>query len=367
MSVLNKMLRDLEQRQPQSASATHSAQLAYRPERPLWLRLLLLLSFGLLCFAVYGILTRGETLNKPRDSAARVSLAPAAIPAAANNSDVIAAAADDSINAPAIAQTLTPAAVAVIVADTVPLLSEASDSRVNNADTAAEPPTAAVATMPAPPVEDKPVATTAKATPAAGKMTIERPVEPLAQRKAALRQQALGAAQDGQLQQALQYWQQLQQLAPQDAELYLAQAGLWLQLGQPAQAHAVLQLAVAQGIVHADIQLMLAQHAAAAQQWQAVDALLPPQFALAQQPDYYGMKATALQQLGQHQAALHWFSQLLLLQPQQGRWWLGAAISYDALAERAQSQHHYRQALQRSEILSVASRNYIQQRLAATE
>src|SRR5690606_37394044 len=293
-SVLNKMLRDLEQRQPQSASATHSAQLAYRPERPLWLRLLLLLSFGLLCFAVYGILTRGETLNKPRDSAARVSLAPAAIPAAANNSDVIAAAADDSINAPAIAQTLTPAAVAVIVADTVPLLSEASDSRVNNADTAAEPPTAAVATMPAPPVEDKPVATTAKATPAAGKMTIERPVEPLAQRKAALRQQALGAAQDGQLQQALQYWQQLQQLAPQDAELYLAQAGLWLQLGQPAQAHAVLQLAVAQGIVHADIQLMLAQHAAAAQQWQAVDALLPPQFALAQQPDYYGMKATAL-------------------------------------------------------------------------
>ena len=146
-----------------------------------------------------------------------------------------------------------------------------------------------------------------------------------------------------------------------------AQAGLWLQLGQPAQAHAVLQQAVAQGIVHADIQLMLAQHAAAAQQWQAVDALLPPQFTLAQQPDYYGMKATALQQLGQHQAALHWFSQLVVLQPRQGRWWLGAAISFDAQAERAQAQQYYRQARQHSETLSAASRNYIQQRLAATE
>ncbi|MDP2716756.1 hypothetical protein [Rheinheimera sp.] len=367
MSVLNKMLRDLEQRQHTAVATEPAAQLAYRPDRPLWLNILLLLSFCLLCFAVYAILTRDVAADNP------AATTPVLQPAAAT--DVVE-----------IAQSLTADTAVAAAADGSVLGSveaansvraESAENAESTENTVEQPlPVAVIVPLQALPqsqasqqaivVNEVPAPVTKAAAPA-GKMTIEHAAEPIAQRKAGLRQQALAAAQNGQLQQALQYWQQLQQLTPQDAELYLAQAGLWLQLGQPAQAHAVLQQAVAQGIVHADIQLMLAQHAAAAQQWQAVDALLPPQFTLAQQPDYYGMKATALQQLGQHQGALHWFSQLVVLQPQQGRWWLGAAISFDAQAERAQAQHYYRQAWQHSETLSAASRNYIQQRLAATE
>ena len=73
-------------------------------------------------------------------------------------------------------------------------------------------------------------------------------------------------------------YQQLQQFAPQNAVAYLEQARLWHQLGQPQQALTVLQQALQQGIVHADIQLLLAQQAAAQAQWQRVDTLLPAQF-----------------------------------------------------------------------------------------
>jgi MSHA biogenesis protein MshN len=364
MSVLNKMLRDLELRQHTAVTTAPAAQLAYRPDRPLWLNILLLLSFCLLCFAVYAILTRDVTTDSP------VAVPALLQPVAATDVVEIAQSltAETVVTAPADGSA-PGSAEATNTAGAENIANAANTEKTESTENTVELPVAGPrpqASQPALALNEV-QATAAKVAAPAGKMKIEHAAEPVAQRKAALRQQALGSAQAGQLQQALQYWQQLQLLTPQDAELYLAQAGLWLQLGQPAQAHAVLQQAVAQGIVHADIQLMLAQHAAAAQQWQAVDALLPPQFTLAQQPDYYGMKATALQQLGQHQAALHWFSQLVVLQPQQGRWWLGAAISFDAQAERAQAQHYYRQAWQHSEALSVASRNYIQQRLAATE
>ena len=65
MSVLNKMLRDLEQRQHAAVATEPAAQLAYRPDRPLWLTILLLLSFCLLCFAVYAILTRDVAADNP--------------------------------------------------------------------------------------------------------------------------------------------------------------------------------------------------------------------------------------------------------------------------------------------------------------
>ncbi|WP_417707995.1 hypothetical protein, partial [Rheinheimera aquimaris] len=57
MSVLNKMLRDLEKRQHVSERAVTPLS-ARSDERPLWLNLLLLLSALLLAFAVYAILTR---------------------------------------------------------------------------------------------------------------------------------------------------------------------------------------------------------------------------------------------------------------------------------------------------------------------
>lgn len=388
MSVLNKMLRDLEKRQHVSERAVTPLN-ARSDERPLWLNLLLLLSALLLAFAVYAILTReplpdtGEAASVPvkpvnsdtaaavtaADNSAELSVSTKAVPLASQQSAAV-------INAePGLAETEADQGADSVLAEDTKAGTGSVLPSTATAQPAAEP-DAAQQPQPLPAEHDSAALQTASAEGNTEPRTnvqpetevkVVRSAATAQQQAALLQQQALTAAQAGQLQQALQLWQQLQQLTPQNAEAYLEQARLWHQLGQPQQALMVLQQALQQGIVSADIQLLLAQQAAAQAQWQRVEALLPAQFVLAQQPEYYGLKATALQQLGQPQAALDWFRQLIVLQPQQARWWLGAAIALDALAQREQAQLHYRQALQWGDSLTAASRNYIQQRLAATE
>lgn len=378
MSVLNKMLRDLERRQQHLSTEDDRVLpgVAIDDGRPLWLNLLLVLSFILLCFAVYAILSRSATADKQAAASvmphAAITAADSPVKPAADKADI--AADNTAVQAPQrLADEPKPAAIAARPADTAPpdinkdrpsapatQSSVRAQAQLNRAASrvAEESPLAdsSIAEAPAQP-----------AKPAAPAVTIERAGLTVAQQANVLMQQALVAEQSGELQLALQHWQQVQALAPAQSRPYLAQARIWQLLGQNAQSVQVLQQALAQHIVDADIQLLLAQQAAARQQWQQVADLLPEQFVLAQQPEYYGLKATALQQLGQPQAALHWFAQLLRLQPEQARWWLGAALAYDALQQRQQASLHFQQALQRGDSLSPASRHYIQQRLAATE
>ncbi|MDP5142596.1 hypothetical protein ORJ00_07570 [Rheinheimera baltica] len=402
MSVLNKMLRDLEQRQ-QTPPGITTPVISSDTDRPLWLTLLLALSVMLLCFAVYAILSRSQptvaaapaevsiTAEQPDTAVMPVSIAAAVdtqpqkteteteaeAQLAAVSATLGTATVTTSTTASADA-THSMAAVSTSQIST-PTESVMSDKQINLADkpvtediplqlTPAQP------QAPTQPPDPKPITAKASAqdqrevvnTVSVG-VQVERKAATPEQRAAALRQQALAAAGAGQLQQALQYWQQVQQLTPADPGVYIAQARLWTQLGQPSQAELTLRQALSHNIINADIQLLLAQYAATNAAWQQVVELLPAQFLLAQQPDYYGLKATALQQLGQQQAALQWFVQLIQLQPQQARWWLGAAIAHDALAQREQAHLHYQQALNWGDGLSVASRDYIQQRLAATE
>ncbi|MDP5135325.1 hypothetical protein ORJ04_05085 [Rheinheimera baltica] len=400
MSVLNKMLRDLEQRQ-QTPPGITTPVISSDTDRPLWLTLLLALSVMLLCFAVYAILSRSQptvavapaevsiTAEQPDTAVMPVSIA-AAVDTQPQKTETEAEAQLAAVSATIGTATVTTSATAsadathstaAVSSGRIPTPSESvmSDKQINLADkpvtedillqlTPAQP------QAPAQRAGSKPITAKASAqdqrevvnTVSVG-VQVERQAATPEQRAAALRQQALAAAGAGQLQQALQYWLQVQQLTPADPGVYIAQARLWTQLGQPSQAELTLRQALSRNILDADIQLLLAQYAATNAAWQQVDELLPAQFFLAQQPDYYGLKATALQQLGQQQAALQWFTQLIQLQPQQARWWLGAAIAHDALAQREQAHLHYQQALNWGDGLSVASRAYIQQRLAATE
>lgn len=376
MSVLNKMLRDLEQRQP-DASANYSAErgiaLPARSRKSYWLLALMLL---VLCLLLY--------LN-------------------ANSTITVLAEAETAADTPLLTET-KPALPAVIeLSQPSPqdqpkqsgqqrqMSTEETDTPfiTSTKQTEAEPVTLGVVSQPAASTEvmaatapaaiaeavenTKPLAAVSQAEASTSNsagtepVQVERTALTLTQRQDVLQQQAIAAAQAGQLRQALSLWQQVQQLEPQAVDAYLAQAGLWMQLAQPFEAEKVLLQGVQQGISSAELQLLLAQHFAARSDWQQVDVLLSPQFNLTQHPEYYGLKATALQQLGQQSAALHWFRQLIVQQPQQARWWLGAAIAFDAQGQREQAQQHFRQALHWGGSLSAASRNYIQQRLGATE
>lgn len=198
-------------------------------------------------------------------------------------------------------------------------------------------------------------------------IAVQRTIPTPAQRADAIQQRAVLAAQSGQLTEAISLWQQVQQLLPTQPDAYIAQAGLWQQLGLRNKVQQVLQQGVTQNADSAALRLLLAQHYASTGQWAEANTVLTPQFELTTHPQYYGFKATVLQQLGDSSSAGHWFSQLILLQPEQARWWLGAAIAFEQSGQRQQAHLHYRQALQWGDSLSAESRNYIQQRLAATE
>jgi MSHA biogenesis protein MshN len=353
MSVLNKMLRDLEQRQPDAGYRAESGIAAPARSRwPFWLLAVTLLLLSVLLF-----LHRNSTsaMLIAAEAPASISLPAVAMP----TQPVIA-----GQNSNTAADTEPPFITSIKQTETEPVAASAISQAAAIAEVIKTNEPAIVAKE----IEiNEPAAVVAETLSHTVPVQVERTAPTLTQQQDTLQQQAIAATQAGQLQQALSLWQQVQQLKPQAVDAYLAQAGLWMQLAQPVQAEQVLLLGVQHGIVSAELQLLLAQHVAARADWQQVDTLLAPQFNLAQHPEYYGLKATALQQLGQQQAALHWFSQLIVLQPQQARWWLGAAIAYDAQAQHAQAQRHFRQALQWGNSLSAASRNYIQQRLGATE
>ena len=374
MSVLNKMLRDLEQREQEAGSTARGASISRDENRPLWLNILLLGAAALLVFAVYAILNRPEfTQSSLAVVPKATAVQPLAQPQITNETAVTGA---DSatplrlIPPQAEGLALQPAAAVINTAAQVEAIAEQvaaqqviADKVVAEHVVAPQPVAAAVAAVQADPLADV-AADSAKAAKVA---VVQRPVQSAEQKAQALGQQAVQAAQSGQLMPALSLWQQVQQLSPQQPAAYIAASQLWQQLGQPGRAQQQLQLALSNGADSAEVRLLLAQYYAAAQQWQQADTLLPAHYALAQYPEYYGLKATVLQQLADNAAALNWVSQLIVQQPQQARWWLGAAIAYDQSGQTEQAVLHYRQALQWGDNLSAASRNYIQQRLAATE
>lgn len=62
--------------------------------------------------------------------------------------------------------------------------------------------------------------------------------------------------------------------------------------------------------------------------------------------DFWILKGTAAQQLKDHQLALHCFERLAQQEPSQAKWWLAVATAYDALAQYDAAQRYYTTATQ---------------------
>lgn len=361
MSVINKMLRDLEQRQTGPVMPKRSQSIAHKASRklfglPLLVSCVIIATFLAYFFVFKPVLTANEMSSFAVITTPEQATPEKAMPAEAKQQ---------------LAETVEPMSNQLTPTTSKQHLElvQAESNDAAQVDTAlvvehqAEVVTALTAEM-ASKTKTEAAPVVLKSAPLKQAIIKVATAEPAS---IDLAQKALATEQTGQLGSALQLWQQLVQQQPEQAEGYLAQIRILLNLNRPSQVYTILNQAVNNGVVNADIQLMLAQQAVRQGQWQQADDYLPATFELAQQLDYYGVKATVLQQLGQHEAANNWFLQLISLQPQQAKWWLGAAISLEQLAKKQQAHYHYQQALHWGQQLSDASRNYIQQRLTATE
>ncbi|MDZ7735450.1 MAG: AMIN domain-containing protein [Gammaproteobacteria bacterium] len=102
------------------------------------------------------------------------------------------------------------------------------------------------------------------------------------------------------------------------------------------------------------------------QQDKAADALAilhdsPPP--LAEAPDYHALLAALQQKLGQHPESADLYRQLVRQVPERGVWWMGLAISLEALDRGDEALDAYQQALKRD--LSGDLRQYVSARINA--
>ena len=171
----------------------------------------------------------------------------------------------------------------------------------------------------------------------------------------------------GNIQQAISDWQQIRQNYSNTVRPYLELSRLWQIQRNDAAAIQVLQQASAAGVQDAKLSMAQAALALKQQNWAQALTYLQYEPDIFAYSDFYAMKAAALQKTGQHAQAVQVFQQLARQHPDQARWWLGMALSYDALQQQQQALVAYRQALVSGSALSVASVDYVKKRISALE
>lgn len=94
----------------------------------------------------------------------------------------------------------------------------------------------------------------------------------------------------------------------------------------------------------------------------AVHVLLQHKPAISADPNYYALLAASYQRQKNHNAAANTYVELLKLKPREGIWWIGMAISLEALHKNKDALHAYEQARQTG-TLNTRISNYSSQRL----
>jgi MSHA biogenesis protein MshN len=187
------------------------------------------------------------------------------------------------------------------------------------------------------------------------------------QQKDLFRQKAQKAEGKGDLLQSIEYWQQIRQLAPAESEAYIELSRLAQIQRKDQDAVLILEQALATGVQDPKLSMALAALALKQQDWAKALSYLQYEPDIFNYVDFYALKAAALQKTNQHPQAVQVFQQLARQQPDQARWWLGMALSYDALQQPAQALLAYRQATVNGQTLSAGSLDYVKKRIAALE
>lgn len=172
-------------------------------------------------------------------------------------------------------------------------------------------------------------------------------------------QQANNAMQAGNWPLAQQLWQQVLQQQPNDVLAYEQLAQLYA--SDTRALSQLLEQARQRGVQSLLLQQAQLRLYAARKEWPLLLAALTPE--LEQQGGaVLSLKAQAQQQLGQADAALHTYQQWQQLEPQQARAFLGEALLHDQLGHGAAARQAYQQALERGG-LAESTMTFIQQRL----
>ena len=401
MSVINTMLKDLEQREGQTLSGR------YQPPQPSrWRLALIAWLLALLCIPVLAYGVWHLWLDQPEDAPAPAAASPVVATPAAS----VAQSAPSHVEvtaqpvAPAVAvtmeqQTAAPvvqpatAAVAPAAVTSSPQQQVASVAGVASVTETSLPgpetrtPDSGVGTNPDNGLEETllgpdegPQLTEAalQADDSTTTMADEYPAEPQGsleiaeehlspQQEAALaRRKGLQALTKGQLDVARDSFSRVLANDPLDHEIRERLAGLLYGDGRIPEAQQLLDEGIRLAPSRADFRLMQARLALAtgnkAAALQSLSGWEPP---VSANLDYYATRAALAQELSQPGVAASSYQQLTVAQPTEPRWWLGLGIALDKQGRPLAALDAYRKALTLP--LSAGSRQFVQQRIEQLE
>ncbi len=201
----------------------------------------------------------------------------------------------------------------------------------------------------------------------AGKTVLEKKVKPLSPQDKAESQYRLAATSLQQNRVSEAENQLRAALAAQPAHVKAREllAGLALQGGRWREAQSLLEQGVAQHPQHYPFaQLLARSYVDRGQDLKALSLLEKSREAAGTDAEYFAFLATLYQRAGRHGDAVKSFTEAVTLRPQDGRWWLGFAISLEATEQWKASGEAYQRAAA-SGSLDRQLLQYAQQRLAA--
>ncbi|MBY6063943.1 tetratricopeptide repeat protein [Pseudidiomarina sediminum] len=358
MSVINRMLRDLDARQQHERQGSYTPA-AQAPQARSWgwmvvASVLVLVGLGSAVWWWFG--TQGEEVPILAETSVEatevqpVATTPAPV--------VVVAQAPERTSKPA--RETTPEAVV----ETTEAVEEAPVTLASEPEPTSAPVLAAAQNT----AQDKAAQPTVAPPPAptditaSGTMEVERVALSAEELAVVKLKQAREALQNGQRERAERLFEQVLALVPGHVEARSELAAYWYGRGQIASAMAVLEQGLQIQPQQSRWQLLYARILLESGSYPAVlSALASFDLEAAEASDILQLRATAANELRRFSTAAQDY-QALAQRTLQGRWWLAAAVAYEDAGQKSKAAESYTQALQRNDLNQDAQR-YAQQRL----
>jgi len=358
MSVINQMLKELDQRnagQGQSTSLPLAVTKKTSTTKIVLISLVIILTLNAVGFYVWQLISENQSLKLHAQSQ---TVKPTAL------TDQLQAKA----NIPPKQQKQSK--IEIVATKVIAPVVSAPNKQVQQLDTQLEAATIKQQTSSvshnteAKPVKAKPVKVSVDpAFKAKSKMTVSRrhlTEDELVAKKVAKAELALNREQIGK---AEQLFEDVLIIQPSNDTVRQKLAALWFGRKAYQQAGNLLSQGIAIDTKNSDLRVMKAKIELIQSKYQAAYRTLKPLDKL-QQQDYQVLLANTAQQANQVNGAVNAYNELINMQPDSARWSLGLAIVYDKNSQFQLATAQYKLALNKND-LSASSATFAQQRIQA--
>lgn len=344
MSVINKMLKDLDDRSPQPVNHTTSVvlpQASKSPIKAILITVFMMLMLTVICFWGWTLYQENQQLKK----------------------DIIITSSNNVNDTNANNSILVENAVALPVKQSFNTKTVNESSVLSAQKNKPIPKASSVAKVDSlPKLKPQKLLVEDEAAVLPSSLTISRSAispEALAKQKMNKAERAIA---ENNLTLAEQLFEEILLITPKNDAARKQLAALWFGRKSYQPALNLLQQGIVTSPTDEAFRLMKARiHLTVGQVEKAYDVLSP--LNNNEDIEYQSLLANAAQQIGNFKAATKAYLTLVNLAPQEGRYWLGLAVAYDSDSQFTQASKAYQSAITQGG-LSSGALNFTQQRLA---